>query len=161
MATDLIAQFNEPSTAAKFLGDNIGTHYSAALRAAKAYGCHLAPRREFLQSESYEGESLGNFWRELIRSEGVRLGSLEVVKGLSSTPEHFFSDFLDTADSVFRKKYPHGSFTPGNTSGKTEHEKCLKFLRNHAAGEKVDHLKAQNNVATWTQLLRIMGRYQD
>jgi len=161
MATDIIARFSDPGTTARYLGESIGTHYSVALRAAKAYGVHLAPRRDSLLSGSYDGEELGEFWRDLLKSEGVRMGSTRVMKGLSTTPGHYFSDFLDTADAVFEKKYSNVPLSQRKNSGKTEHAKCLRFLRDHRQEERVDHFSVQNKVATWTQLLRMLGRYQE
>ena len=161
MATDLIARFSDPVTTARYLGESIGTHYSVALRAAKAYGVHLAARRDSLVSGSYEGEELGDFWRDLLRSENVRMGSTEVMKGLSTTPAHYFSDFLDTADAVFKNKYSDVPLNRRKTSTKTEHAKCLRYLRDHRQEGRADHFSVQNNVATWTQLSRMLGQYQE
>ena len=95
MIINIVAQFNDPSTAARYLGESVGTHYSAALRATEAYGNHLAAKRESLLSGIFEGQGLGDFWRDLLRSEQVRIGSPKVLQELSTTPSHYFFDFLD------------------------------------------------------------------
>jgi hypothetical protein len=161
METNVIPQFHDPSTAAQYLGESVGTHYSAALRAAKAYGTHLAAKRERLLDGTYEGENLGAFWRELIKAEQVRLGSPRVLKGLATTPDHYFSDFLDTAEAVYLKRYKGSSSHQKKGQTKSEHAQCLRFLRDHSGSGKVDHFTLQNKISTWMQLLRMMGRYQE
>jgi hypothetical protein len=161
MEKHALPQINDPSTAARYLGEIVGTHYSAALRATEAYGRHLASKRDSLLAETFEGEGLGEFWRELLKSEKVRLGSGKVLKGLSTTPSHYFFDFLDTAEEVYRKRYLGDLFSKRNKAGKMEHAQCLAFLRDHCAGGVPDHFTVQNKIATWKQLLRVVGRYQE
>jgi len=161
MTKNITAQCNDPSTAARYLGESVGTHYSAALRATEAYGRHLAAKRESLLSGEFEGEGLGDFWRDLLRSEQVPIGSPKVIQGLSATPSHYFSDFLDTADDVYRKSYGNVPPSQRKKLGQTEHEKCLRFLRNHTRGGVPDHFTVQNKIATWMKLLRMMGGYQE
>jgi len=156
-----LAQFNDPSTTARYLGESVGTHYSAALRATEAYGKHLAAKRTSLQSETFEGESLGDFWRELLRSEKVRVGSMEVLRELSTTPSHYFLDFLNTAEAVYEKRYRGSPSSERKQGCKTEHAQCLAFLRDHSAGGARDHFTVQNKISTWMRLLRLMGRYQE
>jgi hypothetical protein len=161
MTRDITPQFNDPSTAAIYLGENVGTHYSAALRAAEAYGRYLAAQRQSLLSESYEGESLRDFWRELLRSEQVQIGSPKVLMGLGTKPSYYFSDFLDAADTAFRRRYQSSSPQRRTKQSKTEHAKCLRLLRNHGAEEMPDHFSVRNKIATWMQMLRITGGYQE
>ena len=161
MANQVSAHFINPSTVATHLGETVGTHYCAALRAAEAYGTHLAGVRESLLLETFEEGGLGNFWRDLLRSEQVHIGSPNVLKSLSTTPSHYFRDFLDTADAVYRRRYKDVPSHQRTSLGKLEHAQCLRFLRDHKSGGQVDHFTVQNKVATWMQLLRIMGRYQE
>jgi hypothetical protein len=161
MATDIIAQFNEPETVARHLGETVGTHYSAALRAADAYGKHLARERNALCSGSIDGGGLGNFWRELVRTEGVRLGSIAVLKGLSTDPSFFFSEFLDTADAVYRRRYKDVPEEQRKRATNSEHAQCLRFLRTHPTEGRPDRFTVQNKVTTWLQLLRMAGKYQE
>lgn len=156
-----LAQFNDPSTAARYLGESVGTHYSAALRATEAYGRHLAAKRESLLSDSFEGESLGEFWSDLLRSEKIQLGSPKVLKELSTTPSHYFLDFLNTAEAVYEKRYRDLPSSKRKQLSKTEHAQCLAFLRDHGAGGARDHFAVRNKIATWMRLLRMMGRYQE
>ena len=161
MTRNLIAQCNDPSTAARYLGESVGTHYSSALRATEAYGKYLAAKRESLLSEIFEGEGLGDFWRDLLRSEQIRIGSPKVLKGLSTTPSHYLFDFLDTADDVYRRSYGDVPSSLRKKLGQTEHAQCLRFLRNHAGGGVGDQFTVRNKIATWMKLLRIMGGYQE
>lgn len=159
METKVMARVVDPTTAARFLGESVGTHYSVALRAAKAYSTHLASNRRDLLEPTYDGEGLGAFWRELLRSEQVQIGSTKVLQGLSTEPSHYFHDFLETAETVYRSRYEDSSSNPKKSSGKSEHAQCLRFLRDHNSCGPVDHFTVQNKVATWMQLLRIMGKY--
>jgi hypothetical protein len=161
MIINIVAQFNDPSTAARYLGESVGTHYSAALRATEAYGKHLAAKRESLLSGKFEGQGLGDFWRDLLRSEQVRIGSPKMLQELSTTPSHYFFDFLDTADDVYRRRYGGLPSSQGKRLCKTEHAQCLRFLRNHTGGGIPDHFTVQNKIATWMKLLRMMGGYQE
>jgi hypothetical protein len=160
METTVVARLNDPSSAARYLGEAVGTHYSAALRAAKAYGTHLAGSRESLLKDEFEGSSLGDFWRDLIRSEQVRLGSPKVLRGLSKTPS-FFHDFLDAAEAEYRKRYKSGPSTRKKGTLKSEHAQCLAFLRESDANGPMAQFAIQNKVNTWMQLLRILGKYQE
>jgi hypothetical protein len=161
MATDIIPQFDDPVTVARHLGETVGTHYSAALRAADAYGRHLAPKRESLSSGDIDRDSLGNFWRELVKTERIRIGSIKVLKELSTTPMHFFSEFLDTADEVYRKRYQDVSPAMRKSAMNTQHAQCLHFLRTHSAQGVPDRFTVQNKVTMWLQLLRMTGKYQE
>jgi hypothetical protein len=161
MSNQVVARFVDPATVAAYLGENVGTHYSAALRAAEAYGRHLAAIRGNLLSDTFEGERLGNFWRELLRSEQIRIGSPNVIRGLSSTPSHYFSDFLDTADAVYSRNYENVPPPQRKKLGHTEHAKCLRLLRDHQALGMRDRFAVQNKITTWMQLLRIVGGYQE
>jgi len=161
MENDVIPRFTDPSTAAKYLGETIGTHYSAALRAASAYGTHLAAKRERLLGSTFEGESLGDFWRELIQAEQVRLGSPKVMQSLSTTTSHYFSDFLDAAEEVYERKYEDSSESRKRKSRKSEHAQCLRFLRDHSIGGKADQFTVRNKTETWMQLLKVTGQYQE
>ncbi|NNM05614.1 MAG: hypothetical protein HKO65_11055 [Gemmatimonadetes bacterium] len=161
MESTVIARFNDPSAAAKYLGETVGTHYSAALRAAKAYGNHLAGKRESLLSEEWEGTELGDFWRDLIRSEQVLLGSPKVLRGLSSTPAFFFQDFLPTAEAEYRRRYKRDTGTRKKGSLKSEHAQCLAFLRESDPGGPMARFTMEDKVTTWMQLLRIFGKYQE
>jgi hypothetical protein len=161
MTTNITAEFNDPSVIARYLGESTGTHYSVALRAAEAYGRHLATDRDALRRERFDGESLGEFWRALLQSEQVRIGSLRALKQLSTRPEHYFSDFLETADAEYRKRYEDIEASRKGRQWKTEHAQCLRFLREHSSGKTSDHLAVRNKIQTWMQLLRITGRYRD
>lgn len=161
MAREISAQFDDPGTAATYLGESIGTHYSAALRAAEAYGRHLAATRESLLTESFDGQGLRNFWLDLIRSEQVRLKSPNVLKNLSTTTSHYFQDFLDTADAVYGRQYMDVTPEQRKKIGQTEHAKCLRILRDHSAEGLEDHFAVQNRVSTWMQLIRVTRRYQE
>jgi hypothetical protein len=160
MTNYVASLFVDPSSTAKYLGETVGTHYSAALRATEAYAKHLAARRESLLRETYSGDGLGNFWKDLMRSEQVRIGTPEVFKSLSTNPSHYFSDFLDTADEVFQGRYEGSRPSQKKKSGKAEHAQCLRLLRDHNAGGLQDYFAVQNKVAVWMQLLRVMGGYQ-
>lgn len=161
MPTDVIAQFNDPSSAARFLGESVGTHYSAALRAAEAFGRHLAPARKALHERAIPGENLVGFWQEVLHNEGIRIGSHGLVKGLGATPDHFLNDFLDSADEAFRKRYSDAVSLTGRAPGKAEHENCLRFLRDDGSTGNQKNLVMRNKVATWLQLLRLTGGYQE
>lgn len=161
MAKDIAAQFNDPSTVATSIGESVGTHYSAALRAAEAYGKYLAAEREALLLGTFEGKNLGAFWRELMRSEQLRIGSPKVLKKLSTTPSHYFFDFLDTADEVYQRRYKDVGEPLRKKAGQTEHAQCIRLLRNHIAEGMKDHFTVQNKIATWMQIIKILGGYQE
>jgi len=161
MATDIIPQSNEPETVARHRGETVGTHYSAALRAADAYGRHLAGKRAALSSGDIDGESLGDFWKEMVRTENVRVGSFSVLTELSAAPILFFSDFLDTADAVYRKKYEDAGAGPRKKATNTQHAQCLQLLRSHSAEGTPDRFTVQNKITKWLALLRMTGKYQE
>jgi hypothetical protein len=161
MATDILAQFNDPESVARHLGETVGTHYSSALRAADAYGRHLAGKREALCSGSIDGDSLGDFWKELVKKERMRVGSLAVLNELSEAPILFFSDFLDTADAVYRKRYRDVTPAQRKRATNTQHAQCLRFLRTHPTEGTPDRFTVQNKVTKWMQLLRMTGKYQE
>ena len=83
-----------------------------------------------------------------------------MLQGLGTSPSHYFLDFLDTADQVFRKKYRDIPSSQRTQMMKAEHEQCLRFLRDHTAAG-TDHFTVQNKITTWMQLLRMAGRYQE
>jgi hypothetical protein len=91
----------------------------------------------------------------------VRIGSPKVLKDLSTYPSHYFSDFLDTADAVYRRKYLNCPPEQKKKLGHSEHEKCLRLLRDHSATGMQDHFTVQNRIATWMQMIRIMGGYHE
>jgi len=159
--TSTITFLDDPSTAARYLGESVGTHYSAALRAARAFSTHLAGKRESLLKEEYEGNGLRDFWRELLRSEKVRVGSPMVLRELSTSPSHYFRDFLDTAEAVYHMRYQDPAANGGKSVLKSEHAQCLSFLRNPDPSEQLSQFTIQNKVTTWMQLLRILGKYQE
>ena len=161
MAKDIAAQFHDPSTVATSLGESVGTHYSAALRAAEAYGKHLAAEREALLVGTFEGKNLEDFWRDLLTSEQLRVGSSQVLKGLSTEPSHYFADFLDTADDVYRRRYGDVQGPRKKKSTQTEHARCLRLLRDHTAEGMKDHFTVQNKIATWMRMIRLLGGYQE
>lgn len=160
MATELFAQFDHPKTVASYLGETVGTHYSVALRAAEAYGKHLAAVRTSLLSERFEGDGLGNFWKEMMTSEQVRSSSPDVLDALRTTPSHYFSDFLDTADAVFRNRYEDVPQAQRKKVGQNQHVQCLRLLRDHKREGIEDHFAVQNRVAKWMQMIRALGAYQ-
>ena len=155
------AQFDDPKTVATYLGEAIGTHYSAALRAAEAYGRHLAAARESLLQESYDGQVLRDFWVDLMKSEEVRVKSPKVMKSLGSTPSLFFQDFLDTADEVFGEKYKDAPPQKRKKVGHSEHARCLRLLRDHKSEGLPDHFAVRNRVATWMQMIRVAQGYRE
>jgi hypothetical protein len=161
MTKYLTPLFIDPASTARYLGETVGTHYSVALRATAAYATHLAAKRESLHTETFEGESLGNFWRDLLEMEQVEVGSPRVLKGLGRNPSHYFQDFLGTADAVFRSRYENVPVSQKGKSRKIEHSQCLRFLRNHNDGGIHDHFSVQNKVAAWIQLLKMIGKYQE
>lgn len=161
MAKEVIARFEDARTVASYLGEAVGTHYSAALRAAEAYGKHLAAVRDSLQEEPYQGDSLGKFWLEVMKSEQVQSTSPTVLRDLRRSPAHYFSDFLDTAESVFQRRYEEGSKAQRKKVGQTQHAQCLRLLRDHRAEGIENHFAVQNKVATWMQMVRALGAYQE
>jgi hypothetical protein len=160
MVRYLVPQFHDPASAAKYLGESVGTHYSVALRATEAFGRHLAAKPESLLSETFEGEGLGAFWRDLLKAEEVRIGSHEVLRALSTHPSHYSVDFLDTADAVFLRRYEDLPLSQRSKAGKAEHALCLRVLRNQNGTGAQDHFAVQNKVAAWMRLLKMMGGYQ-
>jgi len=161
MATEVIARFEDARTVASYVGEAVGTHYSAALRAAEAYGKHLAAARDSLHKEPYEGDGLGKFWLAVMRSEQVQSTSPTVLRELRSSPVHYFSDFLDTADAVFQRRYQEASKSQRKKVGQTQHAQCLRLLRDHRAEGIENHFIVQNKVATWMQMVRALGAYQE
>jgi hypothetical protein len=161
MATEVTAQFDDPGTTATYLGEAVGTHYSAALRAARAYGRHLAGAREFLLQDTFQGEGLKNFWLELIDSEEVGGIPASVLETLSSTSGHYFRDFLDTAEAVYERKYREASPARKKKLGQTEHARCLRLLRDHKAEGLRGRFAVQNTVSKWMQLSRITRAYRE
>jgi hypothetical protein len=161
METTATAYLKDPSTAASYLGESVGTHYSSALRAAKAYGTYLAGKRESPLKGGSDQDCLLSFWRELLKSEGLRIESPTVLKELSSTPSHFYDDFLGTAETVYRRRYPSSIPKRRGNAIKSEHAQCLKFLRDNESNGQLSQFDIQNKVRTWTQLLRIRGKYQE
>lgn len=161
MGKNVTPRFSDPKTIATYLGDTIGTHYSAALRAAEAYGKHLAASRDQLLQETFEGEGLRAFWQAMMKSEQLRTWSPGDLKRLGAAPNHYFSDFLDTADSVFERKYRDVPETQRKKLGHTEHAQCLRVLRDHKAEGLENHFAVQNKVGQWMQMIRVMGRYQE
>lgn len=160
MGMEVVAQFDHASTVATFIGESVGTHYSAALRAAEAYGKYLSAVRESLLLENFRGDGLGHFWRDLMRAEQVQGASSTVLVTLSTKPSYYFSDFLDTADAVFGRKYQDVSEQQKKKIGQTEHAQCLRLLRDHNAAGMKDHFAVQNKVAGWMQMMRLMGTYR-
>jgi len=161
MRAEVLAQFDDPRSVATYIGEAVGTHYSAALRAAEAYGKHLASTRESLLRETFDGRGLGEFWREVMRSEQVLSSSVAARKELALTPTHYFSDFLDTADAVFEKKYRDVPGSQRKKLGHSQHALCLRILRDHTAEGLKDHFAVRNRVTTWIQMIKATGGYQD
>jgi len=160
MATEVMAQFDDARTVASYLGEAVGTHYSAALRAAQAYGKYLAAKRDTLGAEPYRGDALAKFWVELMTSEQVQSSSPEVLVSLKSNPSHYFSDFLDTAETVFQEKYEEVGKDQRKKVGQNQHAQCLRILRDHKAEGIRDHFTVQNKVNFWMQMSRALGAYQ-
>lgn len=161
MATEVTAQFDDPRTTATYLGEAVGTHYSAALRAALAYGKHLAGVSESLLEDTFEGEGLRKFWLDLIASEEVGGISPSVLATLSSTSAHYFRDFLGTAEAVYERKYREASPARKKKLGQTEHARCLRLLRDHKAEGLRGRFAVQNTVSKWMQLSRITRAYRE
>jgi len=161
MTREVNAQFDDPGTAATYLGETVGTHYSAALRAAEAYGRHLAAVRESLNGERFEGDGLGKFWGDLMKAEQVRLRSPEVLKKLSTLPSHYFLDFLETADAVYYRRYQDVPATQRKKLGQTQHAQCLRILRDPTAEGMQDHFAIRNRIATWMQMIKVMRGYRE
>lgn len=161
MAREVHAQFDNPGTAATYLGEAVGTHYSAALRAVEAYGRHLAAIRGSLLGDSFQGDALGNFWKDLMRSEQVRLKSAKVLSQLSTRPTHYFFDFLETADAVYCRRYEDVPGPQKKKLGQTQHAQCLRILRDHTGEGMPDHFALRNRVATWMQMSKVLGAYRD
>jgi hypothetical protein len=157
METEVTPIFTEPETLATFLGENIGTHYSAALRAADAYGRHLAGQQESLRAATFSGEGLARFWTDLIRVEDVRIGSTAVLKKLSTHPRYYFTHFLDTADAVYGRSYEDAPPQLQKKLGQTQHAQCLRLLRDPEGEGMRDRFMVQNWASTWSQMLRISG----
>jgi hypothetical protein len=161
MRAEAAPHFDDPRTVARYIGETVGTHYSAALRAADAYGKHLASARESLLRETFEGEGLGRFWSEVMRSEHVRGSSPAVHSQLATATNHYFADFLDAADAAFGLHYKDCPDHRKKKLGHTQHAQCLRLLRDHVAEGNRDHFAVRNRVATWIQTIRVMGGYQD
>ena len=161
MGTEVSARFDSPGAVAAYLGDTVGTHYSAALRAAEAYGKHLAPQRKLLQEEKFRGDSLEKFWKEMMRSEQVKVSSSRIVKELGSDPSFYFAHFLDTAESVFIKRYQEVSPAQKKKIGQTQHRLCLQVMRDQEAAGMEDHFTVRNRVAAWIQLVKALGQYRE
>ncbi len=161
MATEVAAQFDTPATVASYLGEAIGTHYSAALRAAEAYGKYLAAGRESLHSKRYPGDGLKKFWEEMMRAEQVEVSSPEVLQALKSDPNFYFSHLLDTAESVFRKRYEDVPPAQRKQIGQSQHQQCIRIMRDQDAEGIRDHFTVRNKVATWIQLIKAVGKYRE
>jgi hypothetical protein len=161
MRKEASPHFDDARTVARYIGEAVGTHYSAALRAAEAYGKHLASHRESLVEDTFEGEGLGRFWGAVMESEQVRGIPRGAHEQLSTTPTLYFSDFLDTADAVFGERYRDAPESRRKKLGHTQHAQCLRLLRDHAAEGIRDHFTVQNRVATWMQMIRVMGGYRE
>ena len=160
MGTQTGAQFSDPQAVAKYIGEAVGTHYSAALRALDSYARHMAQERDHCDPEELPEESLGSFWQEMMRHEDVRQTTTAVIGGLKANPSHFFSDFLDMADTTFVKRYKDVPEAQRKKLGHTEHQKCLQLLRDHKAAGLPTHFEVENQVAKWMQMLRFMGGYR-
>lgn len=160
MVTEVVAEFDSPDTVATYIGETVGTHYSAALRVAEAYGKHLAPVRDSLPEGSFKGEGLGRFWKAVTESEQIEV-SPKVLKALADDPSHYFSDFLDTADAVFVKRYKDVPRPQRKKVGHTQHAECLRLLRDHKSAGIQDHFAVQNKVAGWMKMIRMSGKYQE
>jgi hypothetical protein len=161
MGTDATPRFDDPGTIATYIGENVGTHYSSALRVVEAYGQHLAAVREQLLQERFEGDGLEEFWKAAIRSEQVQSRSRGAEKRLGTTPSFYFNDFLDTADSVFEKKYRDVPGEQRKKLGHTQHAQCLRVLRDHQAEGLENHFAVQNKVQEWKLMLRALGGYRE
>lgn len=155
MASGVSALFNDPETLANYLGESVGTHFSAALRAADAYGRHLAGNPPSPTGDRYDGEGLREFWKELIGLEQVTIGSPVVMRTLGTEPQYFFGKFLRTADAAYRKCYGDGSETQRKKLGHTQHAQCLRMLRDPTAAGMADRFAVQNQVTLWSQVFRI------
>ncbi|MFC1791094.1 hypothetical protein ACFL0I_01335 [Gemmatimonadota bacterium] len=161
MGTEVGAQFSDPRAVAQYIGEAVGTHYNAALRAANAYAKYLAQERDSCAPEDLAEEGLGNFWLEMMRLEQVRQSTTAVISGLRTTPSHYFSDFLDRAEDVFVKRYKDVPEAQRKKLGHTEHQKCLQILRDHKAAGLETHFEVENLVTKWMQMIRIMGGYRE
>jgi hypothetical protein len=161
MRKEAAAHFDDARTVARYLGETVGTHYSAALRAAEAYAKHLASKRKFLLDDTFEGDSLERFWKAVMESEQIRGIPLAARRELATTPTHYFSDFLDTADATFVERYRDVPNSRKKKLGHTQHAQCLRLLRDHVAEGIQDHFTVQNTVATWMQMIRVTGGYRD
>jgi hypothetical protein len=161
MVKDVKAQFDDPRTVAAYLGETVGVHYSAALRAVEAYGKHLASVRAFLLNETFEGEGLRNFWKDLLDSEQVRIKSPEVLRRLSTETSHYFFDFLETADEIYGKRYQDVPPAQKKKLGHSQHAQCIRIMRDHDAEGIKDRFALQNRIATWKQMIKVMGGYRE
>lgn len=161
MSKEASAHFDDARTIARYLGETVGTHYSAALRAADAYARHLASKRKFLFQDRFEGDGLEKFWRTVMESEHVRGIPPAAHRQLASAPRHYFADFLDTADATFVERYRDVPDSRKKKLGHTQHAQCLRLLRDHVAEGIQDHFTVQNTVATWMQMIRVTGGYRD
>jgi len=154
------AHFDDPKTTATYFGEAVGTHYSVALRAAEAYGQHLAAARGSLLQEVFEGDGLTKFWQTLLNTEQVRNLAPGVLQALGTRPDHYFRDFLDTAEEVYERRYEDVSPSQRKRAGRSEHAKCLRLLRDHEAEGLKHRFAVQNRVATWMQVSRITRAYR-
>ena len=161
MVTEVGTQFDDPRTVALYIGDAVGTHYSAALRAANTYAKFLARKRDSGDPDALAEESLGSFWLEMMKFEEVRQSTTNVIHGLRTNPSHYFSDFLDTAEDVFEKRYRNVPEAQRKKLGHTQHQLCIQLLRDHKAAGLESHFEVENQVAKWMQMLRLMGGYRD
>lgn len=155
MATEVTALFNDPESLAAYLGENIGTHFAAALRAADAYARHLAGNQHSLRAESFPGAGLGAFWRDLVRAEEIRIGSPEVLKQLATKPRYYFAHFLDTADAVYGRSYEDVPQPQRKKLGHTQHAQCLSLLRDPDKTGMPDRFAVHNQVTLWSQMFKI------
>lgn len=161
MAEAAAAQFRDPRTVAAYLGQMVGTHYCAALRATEAYARHLAPVRESLLSERFKGDGLGAFWREVMESEELEGDSFEALASLARDPRFFFRHFLDGADGAYRSRYEEVPPPLRKKVGHTQHAQCIRILRDHDGGIFGSHFAVQNQVVKWIQMTRALGQYRN
>ena len=161
MGTESGAPFDDSGSVARHIGEAVGTHYSAALRAADTYAKCLARGRDSGDPNALAEESLGNFWLEMMRLEKVRQSTPDVIKGLRTEPSHYFTDFLDTAEEVFEECYKDVSEEKRKKLGHVQHQKCIELLRDHRAAGLKSHFEVKNQVASWMQMLRLMGGFRD
>jgi hypothetical protein len=95
-----------------------------------------------------------------MKSEQIQVPP-KVFKALAAEPSHYFSDFLDTADAVFVRRYKDVPRQQRKKVGHTQHAECLRLLRDHKSAGIQDHFAVQNKVASWMKMVRMSGRYQE